>query len=65
MSNYELSYWERQALEQLQNWQPMGGGLPRSFGTVRNNRKATNGRKIQTIPLKNGGTKQIRKPSLS
>lgn len=65
MTNYELSYWERKALEQLQNWSALGGGLPRTFGTIRNNRKATNGRRIQVIHLKNGSTKQIRKPTLS
>ena len=61
MSNYELSYWERKALEQLQNPQ-MPMLQSRGMGTIRNNRKATNGRKIQVVPLKNGGTKQIRTP---
>lgn len=63
--NYELSYWERKAIEQLQGWSAMsGGGLPRSFGTIHNNRKATKGRRIQVVHLKNGSTKQIRKPTL-
>lgn len=65
MSNYELGYWERVAIEQLQKWSALGGQLPRSFGTIKNNRKATNGRKIQTIRLKDGRTRQIRKPSLN
>jgi hypothetical protein len=63
MSNYERSYWELVADEQLSKPQ-MPMLMNRGMGIIRNNRKATNGRKIQVIPLKTGGTKQIRKPSL-
>jgi hypothetical protein len=64
MRNYsELSYWEQKAEDQLRNPQ-MPMLMNRGMGTITNNRKATNGRKIQVIPLKGGGTKQIRKPHL-
>lgn len=63
--NFEYGYWERKAYEELQRWSALGGGLPRSFGKIKNNRKATKGRRIQVIKLKTGGTKQIRKPTLS
>lgn len=67
MNNYELSYNERKAEEQLQFFRDRGMKmfLPRSVGHIKNNRKQTNGRRIQVINLKNGGAKQIRKPSLS
>lgn len=61
MSNYELSYWERIAEEQLSKPQ-MPMLMNRGMGRISNNRKKTNGRKIQVIPLKTGGTKQIRTP---
>lgn len=62
-TNYELSYWERIAEEQLRK--PRGFGFtPHSIGRIRNNRKRTNGRKIQIIisnPEKKYPEKQIRK----
>lgn len=59
MRNYELSYWERKAEEQLTRPQhPIL--MNRGMGTISNNRKRTNGRKVQVIPVKGGGTKQIR-----
>lgn len=60
---YELSYWERRAEEQLARPQfPMLQYW--GMGKITNNRKATNGRRIQVIKLKDGSTRYIRKPAL-
>ena len=45
---------------ELQNWTERQVPLPPGAGMVQNNRKRTNGRKVQVIHLKSGSTKQIR-----
>lgn len=57
--SYELSYWETQAEIQLRR--PVLPFFPmRNKGQVKNNRKNTRGRHVQTVVMKNGTTKQIR-----